>query len=289
MRRPSGPQTAGTEARTAAEAALRTGADASPQPAAPTAFFDVDNTLLRGASIYHFARGLAARDLFTTRDLTRFAWGQLVFRLTGTEQRAHINAAREAALAFVAGHRVSELVELCEDIYEDSMSDRIWSGARTLVERHRAAGHNVWLVTATPVELADILARRLGLTGALGTVAESVDGVYTGRLIGDLLHGPAKAEAVAALSARTRLDLSTCAAYSDSYNDLPLLSMVGHPNAVNPDPELYRHARMMGWPVHEFRRHRATLRVGLPAAAAGAVAGGLTVGLVRRWRRRPGN
>ena len=284
MWRPSVPQQINAEARTAAEAALATAARAPTEQAAPAAFFDVDNTLLRGASIYHFARGLAARDLFTTRDLAQFAWGQLVFRLTGTERQAHLNAARESALAFVAGHRVDELVTLCEEIYEDSMSDRIWVGARTLVERHLAAGHGVWLVTATPVELADILARRLGLSGALGTVAEAVDGVYTGRLVGDLLHGPAKAEAVAALAERTQLDLSTCAAYSDSYNDLPLLSMVGQPNAVNPDPELRRHARRMSWPLHEFRRHRATLRVGVPAAAAGAVAGGLAVGLARRHR-----
>lgn len=254
-------------------------------PATSTAaFFDVDNTLIRGASIYHFARGLAARDLFTTRDLLRFAWGQFVFRLSGNERREHINAAREAALAFVAGHRVDDLVELCEEIYDESMADRIWEGARLLVAHHQSAGHRVWLVTATPVELADIITRRLSLTGALGTVAENVNGVYTGRLVGDLLHGPAKAEAVRALARREGLDLAACTAYSDSSNDLPLLSIVGHPHAVNPDGELREHAMRRGWPVHEFRRHRAMLRVGLPAAAAGAVAGGVAVGLARRRR-----
>ncbi|WP_179646381.1 HAD family hydrolase [Spinactinospora alkalitolerans] len=260
-------------------------AEAAPAPGGSAAFFDVDNTLMRGASIYHFARGLAARDLFTTRDLMRFAWGQMVFRVSGAEQPDHINAAREAALAFVAGHKVDDLVSLCEEIYDDTMADRIWEGARVLVRRHLSAGQRVWLVTATPVELADIIKRRLGLTGALGTVAESVDGVYTGRLVGDLLHGPAKAEAIRALAEHEGLDLSGCTAYSDSYNDLPLLSIVGHPNAVNPDDDLQEHAAAHGWPVHEFRRHRRALRVGVPAAVAGALAGGVAVSMVRR--RRP--
>lgn len=248
------------------------------------AFFDVDNTLMRGASIYHFARGLASRDLFTTRDLLRFAWGQTVFRVTGSEQPEHINAAREAALAFVAGHGVNDLVSLCEEIYDETMADRIWEGTRELVQRHLDAGQQVWLVTATPVELAQIIRRRLGLTGALGTEAENIDGVYTGRLNGDLLHGPAKAVAVRALSREQGWDLSACSAYSDSANDLPLLSLVGHPHAVNPDGVLRRYARTHEWPVHDFRRHRAALKVALPAAA------GVTVGAVAlrtaRHRRR---
>lgn len=258
---------------------------ASPPPhGRGAAFFDVDNTLMRGASIYHFARGLASRDLFTTRDLLRFAWGQTVFRVTGSEQPEHINAAREAALAFVAGHDVNDLVALCEEIYDETMANRIWEGARALIQGHLDAGRPVWLVTATPVELAQIIRRRLGLTGALGTEAENVDGVYTGRLNGDLLHGPAKAVAVRALAQKEGWDLDSCSAYSDSSNDLPLLSLVGRPHAVNPDPDLLRHARTHGWPVHDFRRHRTALRVAVPAAAAGAVAGAMALRAARRRR-----
>lgn len=258
--------------------------DAVSPNARGAAFFDVDNTLMRGASIYHFARGLASRDLFTTRDLMRFAWGQTVFRVTGSEQPEHINAAREAALAFVAGHDVNDLVALCEEIYDDTMADRIWEGTRALVQGHLDAGRPVWLVTATPVELAQIIRRRLGLTGALGTEAECVDGVYTGRLNGDLLHGPAKAVAVRALADREGWDLASCSAYSDSSNDLPLLSLVGRPHAVNPDTDLRRYARTHGWPVHDFRRHRNTLRVAVPAAAVGAVAGAVALHAVRQRR-----
>jgi HAD superfamily hydrolase (TIGR01490 family) len=261
-------------------------APAGPQIAsdrAAAAFFDVDNTLMRGASIYHFARGLAARGMFGPRELARLSWGQLVFRLYGAERSDHIDAAKQAALAFVAGLRVSDLVALGEEIYDETMADRIWAGTKELTRRHLEAGQRVWLVTATPVELASILARRLGLTGALGTVAESVDGVYTGRLVGGLLHGEAKAAAVQALARREGLDLTRSSAYSDSANDLPMLRLVGHPNVVNPDARLRAEARRGNWPVHDFRSARRVTMIVLPAAAgAGVLAGGTAVALRRR-------
>jgi HAD superfamily hydrolase (TIGR01490 family) len=266
----------------AAAAAERDSALPSPDPSA-AAFFDVDNTMMRGASIYYFARGLASRKLFTMRDLAMFAWGQAAFRIRGTENADHIGTAKEAALAFVAGQKVTDLIKLCEEIYDDVLADRIWTGTRALALQHLDAGQQVWLVTATPVELARVIAHRLGLTGALGTVAETVDGVYTGRLVGNLLHGPAKSEAVRALAVREGLDLSHCSAYSDSSNDLPMLTTVGYPHAVNPDSELRDHAREHEWPVHDFRTGRKVTMIALPAAAgAGALAGGVAAGVALR-------
>ncbi|MFF3442284.1 HAD family hydrolase [Streptosporangium sp. NPDC002721] len=259
---------------------------AAPDPVS-AAFFDVDNTMMRGASIYHFARGLASRGLFTSKDLFRFAMGQLVFRIRGDENPAHIDEARETALAFVAGSKVEEIVRLGEEIYDEVMADRIWAGTRAIAQAHLDAGQRVWLVTATPVELARVIAQRLGLTGALGTVAETENGVYTGRLVGDLLHGPAKAEAVRALARREGLDLSRCSAYSDSANDLPLLSLVGHATAINPDAELREFARQNSWDIKDFRTGRKATMIGLPiAAGAGAVAGGIAAAVaLRRYYR----
>ena len=285
-------------ARTRRGAALAGAASAAmakvDQPAPPLdrtagAFFDVDNTLMRGASIYHFARGLAARKMFGPRDLAEMAWKQFYFRIRGAENPEHIHSAREAALAFVAGNKVADIVALCEEIYDEAMADRIWEGTRELAQGHLEVGQRVWLVTATPVELASIIARRLGLTGALGTVAESVYGVYTGRLVGGLLHGPAKAAAIEALAEREGLDLARCAAYSDSANDLPMLRLVGYPAAVNPDAELRAQARANNWPVHDFRSGRKATLAALPAAAgAGALVGGIAAGLAirRRYARR---
>jgi HAD superfamily hydrolase (TIGR01490 family) len=273
----------------AAAAAVVSQPPVAPDPSV-AAFFDVDNTLMRGASIYHFARGLAARKLFGPRDLLKMAIGQVLFRIRGAEDADHIDAAREAALAFVAGQRVADITSLGEEIYDDTMADRIWEGSRELTQAHIAAGQRVWLVTATPVELAEILARRLGLTGALGTVAEEEDGFYTGRLVGGLLHGEAKAAAVLALAEREGLDLAECSAYSDSINDLPMLNLVGHPNVVNPDGQLRALAKERNWPIHDFRKGRKATFIAIPVAAgAGVIAGGLAAGIaVRRHRAAAG-
>ncbi len=252
------------------------------------AFFDVDNTMMMGASIFHFARGLASRKYFTTGDLATFAWQQLKFRVGGKElSPEEIHTSREHALSFVAGRPTSELVEVGEDIYDELMADRIWSGTRALAQMHLDAGQRVWLVTATPVELATIIARKLGLTGALGTVAETIGGVYTGRLVGDILHGSAKAHAVRALAAKEGLDLRRCTAYSDSANDVPMLSVVGTAVAVNPDQDLRETARARGWEVRDFRTGRKAARIGVPSVlGAGAVAGAVAAGLAHRRRSR---
>ncbi|MGW4660039.1 HAD family hydrolase, partial [Streptomyces sp. NPDC004279] len=220
------------------------------------AFFDLDNTVMQGAALFHFGRGLYKRKFFETRDLAKFAWQQAWFRLAGVEDPEHMQDARDSALSIVKGHRVSELMSIGEEIYDEYMAERIWPGTRALAQAHLDAGQKVWLVTAAPVEIATVIARRLGLTGALGTVAESVDGVYTGKLVGEPLHGPAKAEAVRALATAEGLDLSRCAAYSDSHNDIPMLSLVGHPYAINPDTKLRKHARAQDWRLRDYRTAR---------------------------------
>lgn len=251
------------------------------------AFFDVDNTVMQGASIYHFARGLHRRKFFTTREIAGAAWKQTYFRLMGVEDPAHVAEARSSALSFIAGHTVAELEELGEKIFDESMAHRIWPGTRALAQLHLDEGKRVWLVTAAPIEIASIIARRLGLTGALGTVAEHVDGVYTGQLVGELLHGPAKAEAIKALAVREGLDLAACSAYSDSFNDLPMLSLVGDPVAINPDARLRAHAKAHGWRIHDYRTGRKAARAGLMAAAvAGAVSGAVAAGVSIKGRGR---
>ena len=179
------------------------------------------------------------RDFFTVRDILRFAWQQLRFVALG-ENLEHVAEIQKRALSFVSGHSVAEMKAIGEEVYDELMADKIWPGTQALARRHLAAGDQVWLVTATPVEVAEVIAERLGLTGALGTVAEHVDGIYTGRLVGRPMHGKAKAEAVIDLSERIGIDLERSAAYSDSANDIPLLSLVGQPVAVNPDARAAR-------------------------------------------------
>jgi HAD superfamily hydrolase (TIGR01490 family) len=276
----------------AGEASAEAAVALEPRPAPPVdltaaAFFDVDNTMMMGASIFHFARGMAARKFFTSSDLARFAFQQIMFRVGGRETHDGIRSARESGLSFVAGHSVEDLMAHGEEIYDELMADKIWPGTRALAQMHLDAGQRVWLVTATPVDLATIIARRLGLTGALGTVLESENGVYTGRLVGEMLHGPAKAHAVRALAAREGLNLRRCTAYSDSANDVPMLSVVGTAVAVNPDGSLRETARRRGWEIRDFRTGRKAAKIGVPSVlGAGAVAGAVAAGLAYRRRDR---
>jgi HAD superfamily hydrolase (TIGR01490 family) len=257
-------------------------------PPDPTAgaFFDVDNTVMRGASIFHLARGLYKRNFFSLRDILGFAWQQLSFVARG-ENLEHVDQIQAKALGFVAGHSVAELRAVGEEVFDEIMAAKIWPGTKALAQMHLDAGQRVWLVTASPVEVAEVIAQRLGLTGGLGTVAEHVDGVYTGRLVGSLLHGPAKVEAVRALAEREGLDLQRCSAYSDSANDIPLLDLVGNPCAINPDGKLRSYAKAHGWRVRDYRTGRKAARIGIPVAAvAGALVGAVMGALAanRRWR-----
>jgi HAD superfamily hydrolase (TIGR01490 family) len=258
------------------------GAPPPPPDLTAAAFFDVDNTLVQGSSLVHFARGLAARKYFTYGDLARFGYAQAKFQLTGKENSDDVAAGRSKALAFIEGRQTSELIEVGEEIYDEIIADKIWQGTRALAEMHLEAGQQVWLVTATPYELAATIARKLGLTGALGTVAESVDGVFTGRLVGEILHGAGKAHAVRSLAIREGLNLRRCTAYSDSINDVPMLSLVGTAVAINPDAALRDVARKRGWEIRDFRTARKAARIGVPSALALGAAGGALAAVVSR-------
>ena len=235
------------------------------------AFFDLDKTLVPGSSLFLFARGMYERDFMRARDIARFAAGQASFVLLGTERERGMQRSRDSALEFVKGRTQDELRALGRDITEERVLPRVYPDIARIVEQHDEAGDETFLVTAAPIEMAEVVAEGLGMSGALGTVSElDEEGRYTGRLAGDILHGPEKAKAVAELAAKRGFELRDCAAYSDSINDLPLLESVGHPHAVNPDRHLLRTARARGWPVHEVRTRRRALLIGVPSALGGA-------------------
>lgn len=217
------------------------------------AFFDVDNTILRGSSSFLFGKAAFERNFFSRKDFWRFAWHQARFIWRG-EKDSVLNAIKDRALALVEGHRVEDLASLTDEVYEKHISPKLWPETVRLAREHMEKGHEVWLVTATPVEIGEVIAQRLGLTGALGTLIERKDGFLTGRLVGKPLHGRAKRKAVKKLAEERNLSLRRSYAYSDSANDLPLLTAVGHPVAVNPDKMLTKHAKAAGWPIYDFKK-----------------------------------
>jgi HAD superfamily hydrolase (TIGR01490 family) len=220
------------------------------------AFFDVDNTLIRGSTIYFLGRGMYQRGYFTKKDISRFVLANLRFRLTGKENKDEIQRFQDAATDFIGGHNVKDIEAIAQEIYDEYVSPAMWQGTIDIAQALEAEGIEVYLVTAAPEDMAVLIAKRLGLTGALGSKAEIENGTYTGRMNGALLHGKEKAIAVTELANEKGFNLSECFAFSDSNNDLPLLLCVGHPSAINPDALLGLRAMAEGWPIHDFRRAR---------------------------------
>ncbi|MFV0286469.1 MAG: HAD family hydrolase [Demequina sp.] len=246
--------------------------------ATAAAFFDVDNTVIRGASAYHIARGLKRHGFFRKRDVLHFAWEQAKYTMLG-ESKQQIDDVRDEALGIIKGWSVAEMIAIGEEVYDEILALRIFPGTRALIDSHLEQGHEVWFVTATPPEVGSIIASRLGVTGALGTVAENVDGFYTGKLVGSMLHDQAKADAIQVLAEERGLDLSASAAYGDSIHDGPMLAAVGHPCAINPDAKLRRLAKERGWATEDFRGRRGDGRRGIVrATGAGAVWTTMAVG-----------
>jgi HAD superfamily hydrolase (TIGR01490 family) len=220
------------------------------------AFFDVDNTLVRGSTIYFLGRGMYQRGFFTKADISRFVLANLRFRLTGTEKQDEINRFQNSAQEFIGGHNVNEIKAVAQEIYDEYVSPALWEGTIEIAQRHLNDGVEVWLVTAAPDDMATLIAERLGFTGALGSKAAIKDGFYTGEMNGPLLHGREKATAIKELARERGFDLEECFGYSDSHNDLPLLLTVGNPSVINPDAILRIRALKEKWPINDFRRMR---------------------------------
>lgn len=216
------------------------------------AFFDVDNTLLRGASIFHVGKGAWRKRMITFRDILTFGWHQVRFVAVG-ENTNHLAYAKDRALELAGGHTVADVVALANEIYDRDIAPKLWPESVELTREHLRKGHEVWLITATPQIVAQVIADRLGLTGALGTLIDSVDGVFTGKLGGPVMHGDHKAVAADELVGEKGASLADCWAYSDSRNDFPLLTLVGNRVVVNPDKALLNHARSEDWAVLELK------------------------------------
>ena len=223
------------------------------QPKLAAAFFDVDNTILRGSSSFLFGKAAFERKFFSRKDFWRFAWHQFVFIWKG-ENNTKLSALKDRVLSLVEGQRVSDLQVLVDEVYEKHIKLKLWPETVRLAKDHIKQGREVWLVTAAPQELGDVIVQELGLTGAIGTKVERKNGILTGKLVGKPIHGPQKRKAILALAKERNLSLKRSYAYSDSQNDLPMLTAVGHPVAVNPDKILTRYAKAADWPIYDFKK-----------------------------------
>jgi HAD superfamily hydrolase (TIGR01490 family) len=240
------------------------------------AFFDLDKTIIARASMVAYGRPLLREGLLSATALARAMIMQVAYLHfgAGEERMAKI---REKVLEVAKGADKREVARLVRETLGDVIEPIIFAEALDLIESHRAAGHLVFIVSASPEEIVLPLVEYLGATGAIASRAVvDEEGRYTGEL--ELyVFGPAKARAIRDVAEHSGVDLSESYAYSDSITDIPMLEEVGHPYAVNPDRALAKVAADRGWEVLHFTnpvrlRDHMPAPPGLQAAAVTGVA-----------------
>jgi HAD superfamily hydrolase (TIGR01490 family) len=256
------------------------------------AFFDLDKTVIAKSSALAFGRPFYRDGLITRRDVVKAAYAQLLFRVGGADEQTMART-RDYLAELCKGWRVDQVRQIVAETLHDLINPYVYAEAATLVEEHRTAGRDVVLVSTSGDEMVRPIGEQLGVTDVIATRMRVEDGRYTGE-VEFYAAGPNKVAAVREMAQARDYDLTESYAYSDSVTDVPLLEMVGHPNAVNPDRGLRKVAQERNWPVLEFRHpvplgRRLRERPVVPLAAAAVGVGvGVAIGVAWYGRRRRG-
>jgi HAD superfamily hydrolase (TIGR01490 family) len=214
------------------------------------AFFDLDKTIIAGSSTLAFSGPLRDRGLIGRRALLRSGYAQLLLMVAGADAN-FMERMRDRISALCAGWEVAEVRTVIEQALGEILQPMIYAEAAALIAGHQSEGHHVIVVSASGEEMVQPIAAALGAEHCAATRMQVAEGRYTGE-IEFYCYGEGKAVAARELAQRHGYRLDECYAYSDSITDLPLLELVGHPHAVNPDRALRRSARAQGWPVLNF-------------------------------------
>ena len=269
----------------------------APAPHGPrsAAFFDLDKTIIAKSSTLAFSRPFYDGGLLSRRAVLRSAYAQFMFAASGADHD-QLEKMRNYLTQMIAGWDVEVVRRSVNETLHAIIDPIVYDEAVELIELHHAAGRDVVIVSASGSEVVEPIGEMLGADHVVATRLVEVDGRYTGE-VEYYAYGPNKAKAMKQLAEEHGYDLSASFAYSDSETDAPMLEVVGHPFAVNPDKTLRRHAEENGWPILTFTSPVSMrARLGLDTkvaklAAAGlvtAAVGAITLALVTKRRRPPG-
>ena len=217
------------------------------------AFFDLDKTIIAGSSTLAFGPSLYKRGFLPRRTLLRIGIASVSYMLFGADEDS-LERARDQMLDLVSGWRRSEIEEMITETLDDVIEPLVFAEALFLIDEHKRAGREVYVVSASPEEFVTPIARMVGIDKVIATRIRT-DAL--GRYVPELERyamGPGKAEAMKDVAERDGIDLSGSFAYTDSHTDLPMLEIVGNPVAVNPEKELREIAVEKEWPITEFQR-----------------------------------
>lgn len=215
------------------------------------AFFDLDKTIIARSGPLALGRSFMREGLIAPSTLLKSMYAQFVFQLMGADDKKMERIRAEAA-KLTSGWEAEKVRSVVTEVLEEVISPLMYAEALELIHDHRAAGRLVCIVSSSPEEIVEPLAKMLHVDRWIATRSVVEEGKFTGELE-FYAYGPHKAEAIKDLAAELDVDLDGSFAYSDSYTDLPMLETVGHPVAVNPDKDLRRAATERGWPTQWFR------------------------------------
>lgn len=248
------------------------------------AFFDLDKTILATSSALAFARPFYRGGLIGRSDVIRSAYAQFIFLASGADHD-QMETMRRYMSDLVKGWDVAKVREIVAETIDVIIDPAVYDEAVALIEEHRSAGRDIVIISSSGTEVVEPIGERLGADVAIGTQLVVEDGRYTGEIL-FYAYGEGKAQAMRDLADERGYDLAASYAYTDSVTDLPMLDIVGHPTAVNPDAELRRIATERAWPVVDFARpvsmrsrlsveKRQAVAAGAAAAAVSAAALGI--------------
>jgi HAD superfamily hydrolase (TIGR01490 family) len=255
------------------------------------AFFDLDKTVIARSSTLAFTGRLHKAGMLGRPTLVRAAVSQLMYVLFGADQD-QLEKTRDAMLQLTKGWDRVEVERIVEEALDEVVAPLVYAEALFLIDEHLREGRRVFIVSASPEEVVRPLARYIGVDEIIASKARiDEQGRYTGE-VEVYAYGPEKADMVTRLADAEGISLGDSYAYSDSATDLPLLEIVGHPHAVNPEKDLREAAVERGWPILEFRRQVSLAkRLARPVpiisgATVASVAGALFVWALLRRRKK---
>jgi HAD superfamily hydrolase (TIGR01490 family) len=261
-------------------------------PVRAAAFFDLDKTVIAKSSALAFSRSFRQGGLINRRAVLRSAYAQFVY-LAGGVDADQMERMRKYLAELCVGWDVAQVREIVAETLHELIDPLIYDEAADLIEEHHLAGRDVIIVSTSGSEIVTPIGELLGADRVIATrMAVGDDGLYTGG-IEFYAFAENKAAAMRELAAAENIDLQRSYAYSDSGTDVPMLEIVGHPHAVNPDRALRREAAARGWPVLVFSKP-VSMRTRMPAiprpprsvVAATAVAAGAAAAAAVFWLNR---
>lgn len=260
-------------------------------PTRSAAFFDLDKTIIAKSSALAFSRPFFEGGLLTRRAVLRSAYAQFLFAIGGADHD-QLEKMRAYLTQMVTGWDAQVVRQVVAETLHEIIDPLVYDEAVDLIEQHHAAGRDVVIVSASGIEMVEPIGRLLGADHVVASRLDIQDGKYSGE-VDHYVYGPNKAKAMQELAEERGYDLDASYAYSDSETDAPMLEIVGHPFAVNPDKGLRKLADEHGWPILSFTRSvpmRTRLGLGNRVTLAGVVGGAalaiVATALLTRRRRR---